>query len=480
MHSAASAGKKYDAIVIGAGPNGLSAAIELARSQLNVLVVEARSIAGGGARTEALTHPGFSHDVCSTVHPLGVASPFFRTLGLERYGLAWIDPPAPLVHLLDDGSVITLERSIEATSAQLGCDAAAYEDLLFPIVERFQPLLEMILGPLRVPSAPMLLAKFGLLALPSFKSLSLRRFRERPAAALLAGVAAHATLPLDAIATSSFALILAAAGHSIGWPLAAGGSQSITRALLSCLGDLGGEVRCGYQIRTMADLPQARAYVFDVTPAQLLEICGSALPEGYRRRLSRFKYGPGVYKIDWALREPIPWRDHKCLRAATLHLSGDLDHVQASEAAVHSGRIADPPFTILVQPSLFDPARAPAGAQVAWAYCHVPHGSTEDMADRIESHIEGFAPGFRDVVLARSVRNSAQMEAYNPNYVGGDINGGQSNISQLFFRPTARMDPYSTPNPSIYICSSSTPPGGGVHGMCGYWAARSVLGRLLG
>jgi phytoene dehydrogenase-like protein len=471
---------KYDVVVVGAGPNGLSAGIELARAQLTTLVVEAESAPGGGTRTEALTLPGFMHDVCSTVHPLGAASPFFNSLGLEKFGLSWIESPAQLAHVLEDGSAVTLERSIDATAAQLGSDARAYRQLLAPFVDRLEPLLKMVLGPLRFPASPLLLARFGLLALQSMQGLATGHFRGKAAPALLAGVAAHAMLPLDAVATASFALVLAAAGHRVGWPIARGGSQAITTALVQCLRSLGGELELERPIRRMADLPPARAYVFDVTPRQLLEITEGDLPPGYRRRLQGFRYGPGVYKMDWALREPIPWRDPACARACTVHLSGDMGEVSAAEAAVHAGRVAANPFTLVVQPSRFDPTRAPAGSHTAWAYCHVPHASLVDASGAIEAQIERHAPGFRDLVLARSKRDALGMQRYNPNYVGGDINGGVSDIRQLFFRPVLRLDPYSTPAPHIFICSSSTPPGGGVHGMCGYWAARSVLSKAFG
>lgn len=471
---------RYDVVVIGAGPNGLSAAIELARSQLSVLVLEAHAAPGGGARTEGLTLPGYLHDVCSTVYPLGVASPFFRTLALGRYGLSWAESPAPLAHVLDDGTVVTLERSIEDTAAQLGSDRREYMELLEPLVERFEILLEMVLGPLRFPKSPLFLARFGLSALASMKSLAARRFREPATSALFAGMAAHAMLPLDATATAAFALILAGSGHHVGWPIAVGGSRSITQALVACLREFGGELRCDAPVRTFSELPSARAYVFDLTPRQLLEIGANELPAGYRSRLQRFRYGPGVYKMDWALREPIPWKNAVCRRACTVHLSGTLEQIHASEAAVHAGSVTERPFTLVAQPSLFDASRAPEGGHVAWAYCHVPHGSTLDVSEHIESHIERFAPGFRDVVLSRATRNALEMQAYNANYIGGDINGGQADLSQLFFRPTAKLDPYATANPRIFICSSSTPPGGGVHGMCGYWAAQSVKRRILG
>lgn len=444
-----------------------------------MLVVERAAEAGGGARSSELTLPGFVHDVCSSVHPLGVASPFFRSLGLERHGLSWTQPPAPLVHLLAPDSALVLERSIEATAEQLGGDALAYRQLFEPLARNFERLLPMILGPLRFPAEPLLLGRFGLSALQSLQGLCHHRFREPAASALLAGISAHAMLPLTAAATASFGLVLAAAGHSVGWPIASGGSGAITSALLACLAEAGGEVWVSHLVRRRSDLPPARAYVFDVTPRQLIQILGEELPGHYLRRLQAFRYGPGVYKMDWALREPIPWKDPRCARSATIHLGGSLEDVAAAEAAVHAGRPAQRPFVLLVQPSLFDRTRVPSSAQTAWAYCHVPHGSDYDASGVIEATVERFAPGFQDLILARAAKNAAEMQGYNPNYVGGDINGGEAALSQLFFRPVARLDPYSTPLPSVFLCSSSTPPGGGVHGMCGYWAARSVARRVF-
>ena len=468
----------YEAVVVGAGPNGIAAAIVLAQAGLSTLLVEGQQEPGGGCRSQALTLPGFVHDSCSTVHPLGCASPFFQSLQLERHGLSWVESPSVLAHVLEGGMAVTLERSVAATAAQLPPrDGEAYRQLMEPWVEDFQRLLPMVLGPLRFPSSPFLFARFGLRALRSMKGLA-QRFESEAARALLAGIAAHAMVPLDSLATASFALVLGMAGHAVGWPIAQGGSQAITNALLSHYRGLGGELALGHWVSSLDELPPARAYVLDVTPRQLLRLAGKRLPAGYRSRLERFRYGAGVYKMDWALDSPIPWRDVRCARAATVHLSGGLSEISATERAVHAGGLLERPFVLLVQPSLFD-QRAPTGKHIAWAYCHVPHGTELDASEAIEGHIERFAPGFRASVLARSTRNAREMEQYNPNYVGGDINGGIADLRQLFFRPVASFDPYATPARDVFLCSSSTPPGGGVHGMCGYWAARSALSRVF-
>jgi phytoene dehydrogenase-like protein len=452
----------------------------MARAGRSTLLVEANAEAGGGMRTSALTAPGFLHDVCSSVHPMALASPWFRELALEEVGVEWIQPTAALAHVLADGRAVTLERSIDDTAAQLGRDGKAYRRLLARYVERFDELLPMILRPLRFPESPLLLARFGLDAMHSMRALAAGSFRESPAGALLAGIAAHAMIPLDAIASASFGLVLAAAGHAVGWPIARGGSRSITEALLARFRAAGGEVQLGWRVGDIAELPEARAYLFDVTPKQLVKIAGERLPKRYAARLERFRYGPGVFKIDWALRGPVPWRDSRCARAATVHLSGTFDDVDAAERAVHAGRVAEQPFLLFVQPTLFDPSRAPANMHVGWAYCHVPNGSTVDMTGAIEAHVERHAPGFRDLVIARATMNSAQLHAYNPNYIGGDINGGSADVRQLLFRPVVTRDPYATPAGDIFLCSASTPPGGGVHGMCGYWAAQSALARAFG
>lgn len=467
--------RRYDAVVVGSGPNGLSAAITLLKRGLSTLVIEARDTPGGGARTAQLTLPGFAHDVCSTVHPLGVISPFFRTLGLEQQGVEWCESPLALAHVLRDGTAVTLSKSISETAADLGPDQQAYTDLMSPFVARADELFAEILGPLRIPRSPLLLAKFGLLALGSLEGFARRHFEDERTRALLAGMGAHAMQPLDAPATASFALVLALAGHVANWPVARGGSQAITLALLRIVAALGGELALGRAVDTFAQLPEAKAYLFDVTPRQLLHIAGARLASGYRQRLHRFRYGPGVFKMDWALSGPVPWRDARCARAATVHLAGNLGDVAEPEAAVQRGQLSQRPFVIFVQPSLFDRTRAPPGQHTAWAYCHVPLGSKVDASGAIEQQIERYAPGFKQLVLARSVMSTEAMERYNPNYVGGDINGGSALLSQLFTRPVARLDPYATPAPDLFLCSSSTPPGGGVHGMCGYWAAHSAL-----
>ncbi len=469
----------YDAVVVGAGPNGLAAAITLARAGRSVLVVEAEATIGGGTRSSELTLPGFMHDLCSAVHPLGVASPFFRTLPLGRYGLEWLYPPAAFAHPLDDGTALVAERSLEATAAALGRDGPAYRRLMAPLAAHAHELLEDILGPLPLPPRhPLLLARFGLLALRSARGLAEDWFKGERARALFAGLAAHAMLPLEQIPTAAFALTLGITAHAVGWPIARSGSQQIAHAMAGYLRSLGGEIVTGLRVTSVDQLPPRRAVLFDVTPRQLLQIAGDLLPAGYRRRLSGYRYGPGVFKMDWALDGAIPWKAQECNRAATVHLGGALEEIAASERAVWQGRVPERPYVLLVQQSLFDPTRAPAGKATVWAYCHVPNGSTVDMTERIEKQIERFAPGFRERIVGRSVMPPAALEQHNANYIGGDINGGTQDIWQLYTRPVASRCPYATPVKGLYICSSSTPPGGGVHGMCGYHAARAALRHM--
>jgi phytoene dehydrogenase-like protein len=468
-----------EAIVVGSGPNGLAAAIALARAGLSVLVLEAADAIGGGMRSAEPTLPGFTHDVCSAVHPLALASPFLRTLPLERHGLEWIRPPAALAHPFADGSAVVLEDSIEATAATLGGDGPRYARLMEPLVRDAAALLADVLAPpLHVPRNPRALARFGPPALLPAATLARVAFRGEKARGLFAGLAAHSMLPLTRSPSAGFGLVLGLLGHAVGWPIARGGSQRIADALVSHLRSLGGEVATGCEVRSLADAGGARLVLLDVAPAGLVAIAGSLLAAGYRRRLRRFRHGPGAFKLDWALDGPIPWRAEACSRAATVHLGGRLEEIAASESAPWRGRAAERPFVVLVQPSLFDPARAPEGAHTAWAYCHVPNGSTVDMTERIERQVERFAPGFRRRIVARSAMGPAELERHDRNYVGGDINGGAGDLRGLLARPVARRSPYTTPLPGVYLCSSSTPPGGGVHGMCGYHAARAALREL--
>jgi phytoene dehydrogenase-like protein len=464
------------AVVVGSGPNGLAAAIVLARAGRRVVVLEGEETVGGGCRSAELTLPGFVHDTCSTVHALALASPLLRNLPLADHGLEFAHPPAPLAHPLDDGTAVMLERSVAETAARLGPDEEAYRRMFEPLVRDFEPLVGELLGPLRPPRHPLVMARFATSAVRSAAGLARSRFRGRRARALLAGCAAHSMLSLRAPASAAFGIVLAASGHAVGWPVARGGSQRLADALAAHLGALGGAIELGHSVTALDELAVGRAPVLlDVTPRQLIALAGGRLPEGYRRRLARFRYGPGVFKLDWALDGPIPWAAPEVARAGTVHLGGTLDEVAASERAVGRGEHPERPFVLLVQASGFDPTRAPAGRHTVWAYCHVPNGSTRDMTTAIEAQIERFAPGFRRLVAARTATDSAELERRNPNYVGGDINGGLQDARQLFTRPVTRANPYSTPLPGVLLCSSSTPPGGGVHGMCGYWAARSAL-----
>ena len=468
-------GGRVDAIIVGAGPNGLAAAIVLAAAGKSVRMLEAESRIGGGTRSQALTLPGFIHDVCSSVLPLAHASPFFRTLPLAEYGLTYDHPPIPLAHPLDDGSAAVLDRSVAVTASGLDRDGAAYRHLMEPIVRHAELLTRQFLGPPRPSAHLVTLARFGFPALRSAAALAAGRFRSPQGRALFVGLGAHSMLSLRRPATASFGLVLAAAGHAYGWPFARGGSQRVADALASLLRARGGTIALDSRVASMQHVSSGRVVVFDLTPRQILPIASAQWPDSFNRQLQRFRYGPGVFKVDWALDGPIPWRAPACRQAGTVHVGGAFDEVVAAEEAVAAGQVAEQPFVILTQPTVADPTRAPAGKHVGWAYCHVPNGSTVDMRERIEAQVERFAPGFTSRILARHVTGPADIERHNANNVGGDINGGIADLRQLFIRPTPRL--YATPNRQLYLCSSSTPPGGGVHGMCGFYAARKALRR---
>jgi phytoene dehydrogenase-like protein len=467
--------KRYDAIVVGSGPNGLAAAITLAQAGRRVLVVEGRDTIGGGCRSAELTLPGFTHDICSAIHPGAVNSTFMRSLPLEKYGLEWVYSPYALAHPFDDGTAAVLSPSVMQTSLPLRQDASAYRKLMMPIVRNWDKIGPTILGPFSIPTHPFALARFGIPALLPAHKLARLIFRGEHARGLFAGLAAHSMLPLTTLATSAAALLMGTLGHVVGWPVARGGSQSIADAMASHLRDLGGEILTGTMVESLDCLPETGMTLFDVTPRQLVQIAGERLPKRYKQQLSRYRYGSGVFKIDYALDGPVPWRATECTQAATVHLGGTLEEIGEAEAAVWRGEHPERPYVLTAQQSLFDPMRAPDGKQTFWAYCHVPSGSTFDMTARIEAQIERFAPGFGDRIMARHVMTAADMQNHNPNYLGGEINGGVQDLRQLFTRPVPRWRPYRTPARGIYICSSSTPPGGGVHGLCGYYAAQTAL-----
>jgi phytoene dehydrogenase-like protein len=466
-----------EAIVVGSGPNGLGAAIVLARAGLSVRVLEAEATIGGGCRSAELTLPGFVHDICAAIHPLGIASPFMRSVPLAEHGVAWIEPPAALAHPFDDGTAALVVRSVEETGATLGEDAARYRRLMAPLVARHEALTEDLLGQISRPHHPAALARFSLHAALPASIVARRSFRGARARGLFAGLSAHSMLPLTRTPSAAFGLFLGFLAHAVGWPLARGGSQAIADGLAGYLRSLGGELETGRRIGSLSELDGAAPILLDVTPRQLLALAGDSLPSGYRRALTRYRYGPGAFKVDWALDGPIPWRAEECARAATVHLGGTLEEIVASEAEPWRGRLAERPFVLLAQQSLFDSSRAPEGKHTAWAYCHVPNGWDGDATDAIEAQVERFAPGFRDRILGRSVLGTAALEAHNANYVGGDINGGAATLRQVMARPVARISPYATPLPGVFLCSSSTPPGGGVHGMCGVYAAAAALRR---
>jgi phytoene dehydrogenase-like protein len=469
---------ELDAVIVGSGPNGLAAAVYLAQQGFSVAVVEAHAEIGGGTRTAELTLPGFHHDVCAAVHPMGELSPFLSTLPLAEHGLSWVHPEISVAHPLDDGPSVLLERSVDATAGALGADRDAYRKLMSGFVRVGRPLLADLLGPLRIPRHPFAMARFGYYGVRSALGLSRGLFSEPRARALLAGCAAHSILPLDKLLTGAVGLIFALTGHLCDWPVARGGSRAIGAALASYLRSLGGQITTREPIRSLAQLPRARVVLFDLAPRQLIEIAGDRLPAGYVKRLARYRYGPAVFKLDWALSGPIPWKDRSCLRASTVHVGGTLEAIAESERAAFGGEHHPRPFVLVAQQSQFDFTRAPVGHHTGYAYCHVPHGSTVDVSAQIEAQIERFAPGFRDLILARAAHAPGDFERYNPSFIGGVIAGGSADLTQLFTRPVARLDPYSTPDPGIFLCSAATPPGGGVHGMGGYFAARSAARRL--
>ena len=466
---------------MGAGPNGLAAAITLARAGRSVLVLEAAPTIGGGTRSAELTLPGFLHDVCSAVHPLGRSSPVFSAWPLAEHGLEWIDPPVAIAHPLDDGSAALVRRDVAATAATLGEDGERYARLVGPLAADWDLIARELIGPLRIGGPlrhPVALGRFGINALQPATWLT-RRFRSPQAKALLGGVAAHSFVPLGWPITSAFALIFLASAHAVGWPIPRGGSQGIADALAAYLRSLGGEIQTDRTVTNLGDLPPHRAVLLDVTPRQVLALAGDRLKGLYARQLRGYRYGPGVFKIDLALDGPIPWANPELAQAGTVHLGGTFTEIAAGERSVERGRTSQRPFVLLSQPSLFDDSRAPVGRHVVWAYCHVPNGSRTDMTGAILGQVERFAPGFRERIIGRATMGPAELESYNPNYVGGDINGGLQDLRQLWTRPAIRLDPYSTPDPGLFICSSSTPPGGGVHGLCGYFAARSALHGVL-
>ncbi len=465
---------RYDAVIVGSGPNGLGAAVALAQDGYSVLLIEGADTLGGGTRSAQLTLPGFVHDVCSAAHPMALATPFFPSLPLGEHGLEWVQPDLPCAHPLDDGSAAVLARSVDETADLLGPDARAYRKLVDPLVANAATMFKELVGPFRIPRHPITATRFAWRGLRSGRDLAEKYFTTERAKALIAGLAAHAVLPLERLPGSAVALMLGVAGHHVGWPMPRGGAQKVADALASLLMKLGGHIETGRWVKSLDELPPSRTVLFDLTPRQILATVGDKFPNRYRRALERFRYGMGTFKVDWALHGPIPWRAEACRRAGTVHVGGTLDEISASERAAWEGRIVDRPFVLVTQPSLFDPTRAPAGQHTAWGYCHIPHGSTANMTERIEAQIERFAPGFRDVILARHTMGPADLERHNPNYVGGDIGGGVNDLWQLFTRPVRRLNPYRTPVPGLFLCSASTPPGGGVHGLCGYFAAKSV------
>lgn len=471
----------YDAVVIGSGPNGLAAAITLARAGKAVLVREAKETLGGSCRSAELTLPGFVHDVCSTVQALAVASPFMRSVPLAEHGLELLHPGAPYAQPMDDGTAAVAYRSLDETAETLGVDAGAYRKLFRPLVRGWEALLPGLLGPpLMPPRHPLAMARFGLKAMRSARAVADGWFKGEHAKALFGGAAAHAIVPLEWAGTAAYGLVLGSSAHAGGWPVAKGGSQKLTDALVAYFRSLGGTIEAGAPVNSLGELPPARAILCDVTPRQLVAVAGDRLPPSYRKRLEQYQYGPGAHKVDWALSGPIPWKAPAVAQAGTVHLGGTFDELADAERAPWEARHAERPYVLLVQASAFDSSRAPPGRHTAWAYCHVPNGSTDGATtERIEAQVERFAPGFRDLILARSVMTTADLERHNPNLVGGDITGGAQFLRQVIARPILAMNPYRTPVKGLYLCSAATPPGGGVHGMSGYHAARTALRNVF-
>lgn len=467
---------KTDAIIVGSGPNGLSAAIRLAQAGWSVAVVEAAETPGGGVRSAELTLPGFVHDICSSVYPMVACSPYLSTLPLHEHGLEWAFPAAAAAHPLGDGTAVLLHKSVEDTAAGLGLDGTAYKSLVGDLAARWQELMASVFAPIRIPPSPLLMASFGLRAMRSVRTVARAYFRTERARSLFAGIGGHAMIPLEMLTSAAPALVLATAAHAAGWPFARGGSQQLTNALISYLKSLGGTVITGWRVESLDELPRVRALLLDITPRQLLRIAAHRLPAGYRTKLEKFRYGLGAYKIDWALSESVPWRASETRMAGTVHLGGSLDEISESERRAWQGHPPERPYILFAQPSLFDPSRAPAGRHTAWGYCHVPNGFTGNLVDVIETQVERFAPGFRDCILAKSVMGPAELERHNPNLIGGDIGGGAMTLGQLFLRPTSTL--YRTALKGTYLCSSSTPPGPGVHGMCGYFAAELAKSEI--
>ena len=470
--------KKYDVIIIGSGPNGLSAGIYLTRKGYTVLIVEAEDVAGGGMRTKELTLPNFKHDVCSAIHPMGFLSPYFQSLELEKYGLEWIYPEISVAHPLDKEPAVLLTKLVEETANGLGKDSASYNKLITPFAKHIDWLLQDTLKPLGFPKHPILFTKFGMNGIIPAQYFAKLRFKEKRARALFAGCVAHSILPFDKFFTTAIGLTFLTTAHSVNWPIAKGGSLCISNALAKCFLQSGGEFLFNTTIVSVSQLPDYSALIFDTDPLQVANIASKLLPKSYIKRLQKYKFGPGVFKIDYALNAPIPWNDPNCLKASTVHIGGTIEEISKSELDTWEGRITDKPFVLLAQQSLFDETRSPKGKHTCWAYCHVPNGNTQDQSVAIENQIERFAKGFKDTIIAKHSMNTLNFYNYNMNYFGGAITGGSADITQLFTRPVARFNPYSTPNPNIFICSASTPPGGGVHGMNGFYAAKSLTKRL--